>query len=229
MARSRHNDSPPRQVDIHVPAASFLRSTLIMISGTMTDRQRPRSPATEVRARRAVICSHHLTLLVLVAMCITACSGKPLKIEREPELKEGFWEIRSQTVTTDRAANPGVKVTENNIKVCRNHAYDEWRRSISTNGYGCVTVSEGLQGHKYSSVLHCASPGLVTDTQETSAFQSNTSVHRVSHSSTATSLRTVEATKTIDESYEGICPAGIQLGDLVGEDGRVVINLWKHE
>jgi hypothetical protein len=140
-----------------------------------------------------------------------------------PEVKEGLWSIHKQTVD-----NPGNKKTDSTSTICRNHAYDHYVQSMAKAVKGCTTVSQNFQGGKYSTVTHCVAAGTVIESQGTTSFQSDTSIHSETHATYTPAMGGVsDTTMIVDQRFLGNCPAGARPGDLTNADGRTT-HLWRH-
>jgi len=139
-----------------------------------------------------------------------------------PELKEGLWSNHRQTIDS-----PGNQKTEQTSTVCRNHAYDQYVRSLTKGMKGCTSVNESLQGGKYVQEMHCVAAGTTIDSKGTSTFENDTAAHSESHSTYTPAMGGVSETAMImDSKYVGSCPAGAQPGDITYADGRVTH--WRH-
>ena len=140
-----------------------------------------------------------------------------------PELKEGLWSVHNQSID-----NPGNKKSDVTYTLCRDHAFDQSAQALAKSVKGCTTVSEGLQGGKYSLEVHCVVAGTVIESKGTTTYQGDTSAHSESHATYAPSLAGIsETTMIMDTKYVGSCPAGAQPGDQTYADGSV-IHLGKH-
>jgi hypothetical protein len=138
-----------------------------------------------------------------------------------PQMKEGLWSIHRETID-----NPGNKKSESNSTICRDHAYDLHADSLAKNVKGC-TVSQSVQGGKYSSRSHCVMGGTVVESQGSATYQGDTSAHVESHATYSPAMGGIsDTTMIVDQKYVGNCPAGAQPGDLT-TNGRTV-HLGKH-
>jgi hypothetical protein len=140
-----------------------------------------------------------------------------------PDVKEGLWSVHTQSID-----NPGSKKSEGTYTLWRNHAYDQHAQSLAENMKGCTKVHESIQGGTYSTETHCVVAGTVIDSKGTTAFQGDTAFHSESHATYTPAMAGVsETTMIIDQKYVGSCPAGVQPGDRMNADGKV-IHLWRH-
>jgi hypothetical protein len=146
------------------------------------------------------------------------------KAANPPELKEGLWSTHTQSID-----NPGNKKTESTYTICRNHAYDEYVRSLTKGTKrGCTMVSESLEGGKYSVEMNCKTAGTVVHTKGTTTYQGDTATHSETRATYAPALAGIsEMVATMDQKYVGSCPTGTQPGDMTSSDGTVN-HLWKH-
>jgi hypothetical protein len=139
-----------------------------------------------------------------------------------PELKEGLWSNHTQS--TD---NSGTKPSDTTTTICRNHAYDQYARSLVKNMKGCTMVSESFQGGKYSVEMHCVIGKTVVDSKGTTIFQGDTATHSETHATYTPPMGGIsETTMIMDQKYVGACPAGAQPGDITHPDGSVTH--WRH-
>ena len=136
-----------------------------------------------------------------------------------PELKEGFWSLDRQTID-----NPGNKKDAwAPIKICRDHAYDQYVLELAKKVPGCTAVSESTQGNVYSADLKCVIGSTTLETKSTTTAQGDTAFH--SESRTVYTPPMEGKTETImisDAKYLGACPAGMQPGDRMNADGTIV-------
>jgi hypothetical protein len=134
-----------------------------------------------------------------------------------PALKEGLWTIHTQTVD-----QPGDKKTEGTRSICRNHAYDDRVRALAKS-QNCKTISENASGAAATSETECSAGGSVIRSKGTTTFTGDTATHSETHSSYTPAFNGVsETTMIMDQRYVGSCPAGMEPGDMMTSDGRVV-------
>jgi hypothetical protein len=135
-----------------------------------------------------------------------------------PQVKEGLWSIRSQSIT-----NPGNKASDHTATICRNHAFDQKVRQAQKSMPGCKTVSENLQGNEYSVHTQCTVRGSQIDSLTTVVFTGDSAAHSENHATYKPDLDGVaEMTLTQDQKFIGACPAGVQPGDITRPDGTVI-------
>jgi hypothetical protein len=140
-----------------------------------------------------------------------------------PDVKEGLWSIKRHTID-----NPGNKISDSSSTLCRNHAYDRHAFAELKKLKGCTTISENIQGNRYSLEMSCAIAGATLVTKGVTIFDPDTAVHSENHATYTPALAGIsETTMIIDQKYLGACPAGIQPGDMTTADGKV-LHLWKH-
>ncbi|MGA3213050.1 MAG: DUF3617 family protein, partial [Terriglobales bacterium] len=93
-----------------------------------------------------------------------------------PEVREGLWSIRTQT-----SNNLSPKMDDGTSTVCRDHAYDKSVQALAkATMKDCTTVSESVQGGKYTSEVRCVIAGTTVDTKGTTTYQGDTS-HSETH------------------------------------------------
>lgn len=136
-----------------------------------------------------------------------------------PAMTEGLWTIH--TVTTDQ---PGNKRTEGTQKLCRSHAYDERVRAMAAqqSAKRCKTISENSSGGMTTTETQCTVGTSVLKTKAVVTFNGD-SAHSETHTTyTPAAYGTSESTMVMDQKYAGPCPAGVQPGDRIGPDGKVI-------
>jgi predicted homoserine dehydrogenase-like protein len=139
-----------------------------------------------------------------------------------PALKEGFWSVHTVTTT-----NPGNKVSDGKYSICRNHAFDQHAEAAGKN-MNCNIKSDSMQGNKHIVEMTCHVGPTTIVSKSVGTYQSDTSVHNETTASYAPAFmgNTLE-TMVMDFTYVGSCPAGVQPGDRVNQDGSVM-HLWRH-
>jgi cell division ATPase FtsA len=152
--------------------------------------------------------------LVLAALVVSTGSAADL-----PDIKEGFWNVHTQTVD-----NPGAKKSEGTYSLCHDHAYDQAVRARAKNNMkNCTTVSESFQAGKYSVEVRCTVAGSVIETKGVTTFQNDSASHSETHTTYNPATYGVsESTITMDQKWVGSCPAGVQPGDRINSDGSVM-------
>jgi hypothetical protein len=140
-----------------------------------------------------------------------------------PQIKEGLWQIRTQTID-----NPSNKKTEGTVMLCRDHDFDKSAEALAKNVKGCTTISESFAAGKFSSETRCEVASTVIDSKGTVTFQSDTAAHSETHVTYTPALYgNADETMIQDQTYLGDCPAGMQPGDRKSQDGTIV-HLRKH-
>jgi len=135
-----------------------------------------------------------------------------------PEMKEGLWSIRTQTIDS-----PGNKKSDSTRTLCRNHAYDKSVEALAKTVKGCTKLNETVEGGKISSAMHCVVAGTTIDTKQTGTIAGDTSSHSEIHTTYSPAFGGVtESTMIQDQKYVGSCPAGAQPGDMTNADGTVI-------
>jgi hypothetical protein len=136
-----------------------------------------------------------------------------------PAMKEGLWSIH--TVSTDQ---PGNKKTEGTRLICRNHAYDERVRAMAAqkSAATCKTINENSSGGTITTETQCSVGGSVLRTKGTVTFSDDTA-HSETHTIyTPAMYGASETMMVMDQKYVGACPAGVEPGDTIGADGKVI-------
>lgn len=153
-------------------------------------------------------------LAVLTPMLLPltpALAGDP------PQLKEGLWEVRGQTVE-----NPGAKRTDFAYQLCRDHAYDEAENKQLKDVEGCNTVLKDLGGGKLASTSSCQVSGVTIESNGLTVYKGDTFTHAESHATFSPPLEgKSDETITQDQKFLGKCPAGVKAGDRIAPDGRI--------
>jgi hypothetical protein len=153
----------------------------------------------------------NLLMAVALALPITA-------LDNLPQLKEGLWSVTTQTVN-----NPGATKIEGSYSICRDHAYDDKIRARAKMMKGCSVVSETYQGGKYTLVSHCEVPGIVIESSGVTTMNGDNAAHTESHSTYKPAMRGIaETTMIMDQKYTGSCPAGMQPGERMDKDGKII-------
>ena len=94
-----------------------------------------------------------------------------------PPLKEGLWLLNRQTID-----NPGnKKEVWPPIRICRDHAYDQYVLDLAKKVPGCTTVSESMRGDTYLVDLNPAIGKTTLDTKSTTIVQNDIASHGESH------------------------------------------------
>jgi hypothetical protein len=93
---------------------------------------------------------------------------------------------------------------------------------------GCKVASENLTGGTYTVETECNVQGSAIKSKGTTTYQGDTAFHLETHAAYTPALMGVgETTVIVDQKYLGACPAGIEPGDRIAEDGTVT-HTWKH-
>jgi hypothetical protein len=126
-----------------------------------------------------------------------------------PPLREGLWEIRTQTIST-----PGNMKDEGTYQLCRDHAYDKAAETLAKNTKGFTVNFQSEGGGKYSIASRGTIGGTAITAKGTAVYQGDTSVHSESHTTYSPALegRTDETTIQ-DQKYVDPCPDGMKPGD----------------
>lgn len=136
-----------------------------------------------------------------------------------PPLKEGLWLLNRQTID-----NPGNKKDVwPPIRICRDHAYDQYVLNLAKKIPGCATVSESMRGDTYLVDLKCTIGKTAIETKSTTTVQGDIASHGESHTTYTPAMD--GKTETImfsDAKYLGTCPAGMQPGDRMDANGSIV-------
>jgi hypothetical protein len=148
-----------------------------------------------------------VALLLPIAVCLSADL---------PQLQEGLWEIRTQTI-----ANPGNKKDEGTVKICRDHAYDKEAMDLAKNLKGCTFTFESVGAGRYSSESHCTIDGTVISSKGTASYQSTSNRSETHTTYTPAFYGKTDETTIQDQKYLGSCPAGMKPGDQMNRDGTI--------
>ncbi len=121
-----------------------------------------------------------------------------------PQMKEGLWQIRTQTVD-----NPGSKKSESTVQVCRDHAFDEKTEALARTIKGCSTIKESFAGGKYTSEMSCKVGNTVIASRGVATFGGDTSAHSETHVTYTPAFGgNTDKAMIQDQTYLGRCPAG---------------------
>jgi hypothetical protein len=150
----------------------------------------------------------------------TATANNDTPSSEAPLEKEGLWSVHTVTVE-----NPGDKKREGNQSVCRNHAYDEYGKTLAKRPE-CKNTETFTHGTLVSE-SDCTVGGSVIHTKGTVTFTGDTAAHGETHSTyTPPAYGVADSTMVMDQKYVGPCPAGTEPGDIMGADGHVQTH-WK--
>lgn len=136
-----------------------------------------------------------------------------------PALKEGLWLLNRQAID-----NPGnKKEVWPPIKICRDHAYDQYVLQLVKKVPGCTTVSESTHGNTYLIDMKCVIGTTTLETKSTTTAQGDTASHGESHTLYTPAMDgKTETIMIADAKYLGSCPAGMQPGDRMDANGSIV-------
>ena len=136
-----------------------------------------------------------------------------------PSLKEGLWSIH--TVSTDQ---PGDKKTEGTRSICRNHAYDDRvRAAAKARATTCKIHTDNDSGSKFESESECVVRGTTIHTKGITTASGANATHNESSTTYNPVLYGINvSTMIMDQKYVGACPAGMEPGDMMEADGRVI-------
>ena len=159
-----------------------------------------------------------------VALFLGLTAYAPAMVDHPP-IKEGYWSMH-----TKMSNGPNKPPIEGTRFVCHSHEYDQYVEatgSESKKKQNCKTISENLSGGTYTSETQCTVAGSLITTKLKTVLTGDSS-----HTETSTTYDPPfhgqsEATMIQDQKWVGSCPAGIQPGDTVAQDGSVM-HLWKH-
>jgi hypothetical protein len=155
-------------------------------------------------------------VLASIAAILVMLSGTAQAVDHPP-IKEGLWQIRTQTID-----NPGGKKTDGTVSLCRDHNYDKAVEARAKDVKGCNTISESFAGSAYSSEMRCDIGSTVLVTKGTVTFLGDTSTHSETHITCTPALNGIADEMRIqDQTYEGNCPTGMQPGDRKSQDGTI--------
>jgi uncharacterized protein DUF3617 len=135
----------------------------------------------------------------------------------QPQLKEGLWSIQTQTVD-----NPGGKKSGGTRSICRNHEYDERVRALAAK-QNCKTSNENVSGSTRTSESECTAGGSTIKTKSVVTMTGDTAAHSETHSTfDPPSFGRTDSTMIMDQKYIGACPAGMEPGDMMDADGKII-------
>lgn len=133
--------------------------------------------------------------------------------ENPPVLKEGLWSIR-----TDFTEHPSGMHSVVMTSYCRSHAQEERTRTKQP----CKTLSETSSGGTHIKETECSgSGGTVVKMKFTATGDSSVHVETRMSFNPPTSGRT-DSVAIVDQKYAGVCPAGVEPGDIMDASGKVI-------
>ncbi len=136
-----------------------------------------------------------------------------------PSMKEGLWSIHTVTISS-----PGDKKTEGNRSICRSHIYDEaaQRKAKAAEASCKVSVLNG-SGSKYTSESECTVGGTTVRTKRTSTFTGDSAARSEETATYSPAMEgSTSSTMIMEQKYMGACPAGMEPGDTMNVDGKVI-------
>lgn len=161
------------------------------------------------------------TPAVLIAAA-AAFIGSALALEA-PVMKEGLWSVHTTSID-----NPGNVKSEGTYKLCRNHAYDQHAFSLGEHMPACKLINESGGGSVYTVETECNISGTVIKSKSTTTVHGDTASRSESHGTYTPAMRGMtEMNVIVEQNYLGSCPAGVQPGDRINQDGSIV-HLWRH-
>jgi Protein of unknown function (DUF3617) len=126
-----------------------------------------------------------------------------------PPMKEGLWQIRTQTID-----NPGNRKSEVTIVVCRDHAFDRKGEALARTIKGCSPSTESFANGRFSSEMTCKIGSTIIATKGIATFHGDTSAHSETHVIyTPAFAGSTDETMIQDQAYQGNCPPGMRPGD----------------
>jgi hypothetical protein len=136
-----------------------------------------------------------------------------------PSLKEGLWSIH--TVSTSQ---PGDKKTVGMRSICRDHAYDDRvRAQAKAQAATCKSHTENDSGSKYESESTCVVRGTTIHVKGITTASGANATHTESSTTYNPAFYGISATTMImEQKYVGACPVGMEPGDMMEADGRVI-------
>jgi hypothetical protein len=134
-----------------------------------------------------------------------------------PPLQEGLWEVHGRSVE-----NPGGKTMTFSYRLCRNHAFDSAMDAQVKNAKECKTSFDDLGGGQFASASSCTVGGRVIVSKGTYTYESTTSTRAESHATYSPAFNgKTEEVLVQEQKYVGSCPAGMNPGDRIMEDGSL--------
>lgn len=148
-----------------------------------------------------------------IVLCMLAALAIPGAGADHPQLKEGLWQVRTQTLDSR-----GNKTSDETVTLCRDHATDQAAEARANDviAKGCKRLGDdsGTGGGKHSSEIRCQTGNAVADTKAEISFEGDTAAHSISRTTYTPPLNGQAGDTMIqDQKYLGSCPAGMQPGD----------------
>jgi len=154
---------------------------------------------------------------VIVMLAASALAIEP------PAMKEGLWSVHTTSID-----NPGNVKSEGTYKLCRNHAYDQYAHGLASNAHGCKITIESVAGGVYRVQTECNIAGSVIKSESTTTLHGDTASRSESHGTYTPAIHGVsEINVVMEQNYLGSCPAGVQPGDRINQNGTTM-HLWRH-
>ncbi len=149
--------------------------------------------------------------LTIATLCLPALADFPSM----PPVKEGLWKIHNVDTYPDQPTQ------DTTYFLCRSHAYDDSvREKMKTIQSHCVTSGDTTLGNKRSINTTCDISGYHTVSKATLTMSDN--FYHSETDSTITISGHTSSDKTVqDQTYMGVCPAGMSPGDRKLADGTI--------
>ena len=151
-------------------------------------------------------------------LCAALLIGTAFAIDAPP-MKEGLWSIHTQSTN-----NPGNKKDESTKSICRDHAYDAHAQELAKQAQAkCKKIHESSSGGVISTEMECPVGGSIIHTKGTATIMGENAARSETHANyTPPMFGISDTTMVMEQKYVGACPAGVQPGDFVGADGKVI-------
>jgi hypothetical protein len=133
-------------------------------------------------------------------------------------MKEGLWSMNIES-----SMKPAGTTTRFTGSMCRSHAYDAQKAEEAKGKAVCKTPVIHENGATHEILMECTIGGTTMRTKETATVTGEDSAHTITQSTfDPPSGGITEMTVTSEMKYLGPCPAGVEPGDFVMDDGKIV-------
>jgi len=135
-----------------------------------------------------------------------------------PLMKEGLWSMNIES-----SINPAGTTTRFTASMCRSRAYEAQKAEEAKGKGTCKTPVTRDNGATQETVIECTIGGATTRIKETVTVTGENSAHTITQSTFDSPIGGItEMIVTSDMKYVGPCPAGVEPGDVIMEDGKII-------
>jgi hypothetical protein len=135
--------------------------------------------------------------------------------------KDGLWSIHSVNTMT-RVGNAAPRTTEMTVSRCQAKGA-AMQAPVNPLKADCKQISKSSNGSTRFFEMQCTQNGRTTRVKETVTMKGDNEAHTITDSTMDPPMGGLSGMKLVaDWKYLGSCPAGVNPGDVVGPDGKVI-------